>query len=117
VSVAGTWTYQIRCQTSPDIIIISLNIQIDEGAGGDFNGSGTGTDVGGDTLNITISGNYDSTTKILQGQFEANNITNPSPARVDTFSTTLTSNDTGWIPTTCIQNCNCDAEIRLVKLN
>ena len=116
-SVTGTWNFKIRCQASPDVIIISLDIPINEGAGGNFSGSGTGTDVGGDTLSITISGNYDSTTKALSGQIDATNQTTGGPPRIDLFSTTLTSNDTGWIATNCIQNCACTGEIRLVKIN
>jgi hypothetical protein len=118
VTVTGTWNFRIRCQTVPDTIIISLDIPINEGAGGDFSGSGTGTDTNGDQLSITISGNYDTATKFLQGQIETDNLTVPQPSnRIDLFSTTLTSNDTGWITTNCIQNCACAGEIRLVKLN
>ena len=116
VSVTGTWNFQIRCQGTTDSII-SLDIPINEGAGGDFTGSGTGTDTNGDLLNIQIAGNYDTTTKLLQGQVDATNITNPGPPRVDLFSTTLTSNDTGWIDTNCVQNCACAGEIRLAKIN
>ena len=116
MSVTGTWNFQIRCQGTTDSII-SLDIPINEGAGGDFTGSGTGTDTNGDLLNIQIAGNYDTTTKLLQGQVDATNITNPGPPRVDLFSTTLTSNDTGWIDTNCVQNCACAGEIRLAKIN
>jgi hypothetical protein len=116
-SVTGTWNFRIRCQAVPDTTIISLDIPINEGAGGDFSGSGTGTDTNGDQLNITISGNYNATTRVLQGQIDTLNLTNPGPARIDLFSTTLTSNDTGWIPTTCTQNCACVGEIRLVKIS
>jgi hypothetical protein len=94
-----------------------LDIPINEGAGGDFSGSGTGTDTNGDLLSIQISGNYDNATKLLQGQIDATNITTGGPPRVDLFSTTLTSNDSGWIATNCVQNCSCAGEIRLIKIN
>jgi hypothetical protein len=118
VSVTGTWNFKIRCQVVPGTIIISLDILISEQAGGNFSGSGTGTDTNGDQLSITISGNYNATTKFLQGQIETDNLTNPQPtSRIDQFSTTLTSNDTGWIPTTIVQGSGCDGEIRLVKIS
>jgi hypothetical protein len=116
VSVTGTWNFQIRCQGTTTSII-SLDIPINEGAGGDFTGSGTGTQIGGDLLNIQISGNYDNATKFLQGQIDATNLDFPGPPRVDLFSTTLTSNDTGWIATNCIAECVCPGEIRLAKIN
>jgi hypothetical protein len=115
-SVTGTWNFQIRCQGTTTSII-SLDIPINEGAGGDFSGSGTGTDTNGDLLSIQISGNYDNATKLLQGQIDATNITTGGPPRVDLFSTTLTSNDSGWIATNCVQNCSCAGEIRLIKIN
>ena len=117
VSVTGTWNFKIRCQVAPDVIIISLDIPINEDAGGNFIGSGTGIDTDGDQLSITISGNYNATTKFLQGQIETDNLTDPGPTRIDQFSTTLTSNDTGWIPTTIIGGSGCAGEIRLVKIN
>jgi len=115
-SVTGTWNFQIRCQGTTTSII-SLDIPINEGAGGDFSGSGTGTQIGGDLLNIQISGNYDNATKLLQGQIDATNLDFPGPPRVDLFSTTLTSNDTGWIATNCIAECVCPGEIRLAKID
>ena len=116
VTVTGTWNFQIRCQGTTTSII-SLDIPINEGAGGDFSGSGTGTDTSDDLLNIQITGNYNSTTKVLTGQIDATNLDFPGPPRVDLFSTTLTSNDTGWIATNCIAECVCPGEIRMVKIN
>ena len=109
--VTGTWNFQLKCQTDPQIIL-TIDIPFNETAGGDFNGSGSGTDVGGDPLEITISGNYNSSTNLMTGQITT---TNQVPPRIDNFSTTLTSNDSGWVPTICVQACGCEGEIRLIK--
>ena len=112
--VTGTWNFQLKCQANPTIVV-DFDIVLNEGAGGDFSGTGTGTDLDGDTLEITISGNYNSSTNVLDGQIVINNLTDPVPTRTDIFNTTLTSNDTGWVPTTRIGGFGCDAEIRLIK--
>ena len=113
--VTGTWNFRYKCQANPTIVV-DFDIVLNEGVGGDFSGTGNGTDLDGATLEITLSGNYNSSNNVLDGQIVINNLTEPLvPTRTDIFNTTLTSNDTGWVPTTRVGGFGCDAEMRLIK--
>ncbi|MGK7345860.1 MAG: FecR family protein [Candidatus Nitrospinota bacterium M3_3B_026] len=111
--VTGTWDMYLRCSSqSSDAAKVTLNIN--ESSGGRFTGSGSGTDYNGTPMSIRIEGTFDSSSKVMSGRitttFEGGDCT-----RVDEFSVTLSSNDTGYISTNQTQVCGCDALIRLVK--
>ena len=115
-TVTGTWEFHIKC-VDQATDAAAFNITINESTGGEFTGSGSGTDYDDDSLAITINGTYNSSTYLLNGEITIIAEGSPEP-RTDTFSTTLTSNDTGYIRTTCVSGCEgtCDAEIKLIKL-
>ena len=111
-TITGTWEFHLRCiGESTDVILTT--IKINQTSGGSFNGSGSGTDYDGTPFTIQISGNYNSSTRYFTAEMQAIFSTH---TRIDHFSTTLNSDDTGYIATTCTQNCGCDAEVRLVRI-
>lgn len=113
VTTTGTWRLLGRCSGSSSDAW-DLLVNLNETSGGNFTGSGTGTDYTGTPLQVSISGNYNSTSKLI-----SLTITTTSPGvscvRKDTMSTTLTSNDTGYITATQTQVCGCTAQIRMIK--
>jgi tetratricopeptide (TPR) repeat protein len=113
-SVSGTWELHFKCASeSTDVAV--FNITINESTGGNFSGSGSGTDYDGQGMHINITGTYDSANHTLTAQITTT-FEETDGVRVDTFSTTLTSNDTGYIPMTQVQVTGCDGEVRLIKL-
>ena len=110
-SISGTWNFSLKCQANPQVVF-SRDIFISQ-SGGSFSASGSGTDIDGGALSITISGNYAGSSGQLNGQLLVDR--QGAGTRRDIFGTTLTSADTGFIGTTCQQNCNCPAEIRLFR--
>jgi hypothetical protein len=115
ISVTGTWELHFRCAdatTDASVIDVSLN----EATGGSFTGNGSGTDYNGTPLTMAIAGSYASSTHLITGTvtttFQGN-----ACVREDTFSTTLQSNDTGYINMTQTQVCGCSGQVRMIKLN
>jgi hypothetical protein len=113
-TVTGTWRLSGRCvNQSSDAynFLISLN----ETSGGSFTGSGSGTDYTGTPLQVFLSGNYNSASKFLSAT-QKMTFTGQTCAREDSFSTTLTSNDTGYITMTKTHDCGgCVAQTRMIK--
>lgn len=114
VEITGTWEVHFRC-TGIDFDVAVLEIELNETSGGDFSGSGTGTDIDGDQINMTLTGNFNNSTNLLSSTLTSTSEISTC-VREDVFSTTLLSNDTGYIPMTQTQVCGCDAEVRLIKL-
>ncbi len=113
VTVTGTWRVLGRCHgASYDVwdFLVSLN----ESAGGSFSGSASATDYSGTPMQMTFNGTYNNVSKLLNVT-ATTTFTGSSCVRVDKFSTTLTSNDTGYIAMTQTQVCGCNAEIRMIK--
>jgi len=108
----GMWNLHGRCigQTQ-DVFVVP--IQINETAGGGFSGSGTGRDYGGELMDVTISGTYNPSTNGISGTI-ISYYPDDGYTRVDNFSTELRE-DTGYFPLTCVSNCGCNGEARLVK--
>ena len=71
-------------------------------------------DYTGEAFTLNITGNYTSSSGLLTGQLAA---VFAASTRTDNFTTTLQSGDTGFFPTTCIQNCGCPGEIRFNRLS
>ena len=112
-TVTGTWEFHLKCAVQEGDAAV-FNISINESSGGAFTGSGTGTDYDGTPMQVTIIGNYNSSTHVLTAEITTTFEGNPC-VRKDTFSVTLTSNDTGYIAATQTEYCGCDAEVRLIK--
>jgi hypothetical protein len=112
-TVTGLWAFSLRCQGNPTVVAQS-NITLNQTSGGMFSGSAPGTDIDGTPFTANITGNYVAASGLLSGQLSD---VFASGTRIDNFSTTLSSTDTGFIPTTCTQNCACPAEVRFNRLN
>lgn len=111
-TVTGTWAFALRCQ-GRDTNVATATIALNQTSGGQFSGSAPGTDYTGETFTLNISGNYSPSSGSLTGQL---NSVFDTGTRIDTFSTTLTSNDTGYLAITCTQNCGCPGEMRLNRI-
>jgi hypothetical protein len=108
----GMWDLHGKCiNVESDVFVI--RIQINESSGGGFSGSGTGRDYNGQLMDVTISGNYNPSTNVISGTIMSY-YPDYGYTRVDNFSTQL-AEDTGYFPITCVSNCGCDGEARLVK--
>jgi hypothetical protein len=112
-TVTGIWAFSLRCQGQTTVVAQS-NVTLNQTSGGAFNGSAPGTDYTGESFTLNISGNYTANTGVLNGEASAVFANN---TRVDNFTTTLASTDTGFISTNCTQNCGCPGEIRFNRLN
>ncbi|RPH51333.1 MAG: hypothetical protein EHM85_06990 [Desulfobacteraceae bacterium] len=113
-TVTGTWLLLMRC-TNASYDVFNLLINLNQSTGGAISGSTSGTDYDGTPLQMTLSGTYNSTSKVLSAT-AITSFTGSSGTRIDTFTTTMTSNDTGYIATTqsgSIQGC--PAYIRMIK--
>ena len=111
-TINGVYAFSLRCQGVTELAS-QANITLNQTSGGAFSGTAPGMDAGG-AFTLQISGNYTASSGLLTGQLMAQS---PQRTRIDTFSTTLRSNDTGFVPTTCIQDCGCPAEFRLNRLS
>ena len=114
VTVTGVWELHFKCVAQSSDAVV-LNVTLNETAGGAFSGSGSGTDYDGTLVYITLNGTYNSSTHFLSMEVTTT-AEGSSCVRKDTFSTTLTSNDTGYIQMTQTQVCGCTAEMRMIKL-
>lgn len=113
LTVSGVWQTHFRCQSDPADLAV-MNVTINESAAGSFTGSGNGTDTSGATLKFTLAGSYTSSSHLMSGTLTTTNSANPC-VRTDTFSTTLTSYDTGYINMVQSSACGCAGQIRMIK--
>ena len=111
--MTGVWAFSLRCQGQTQVVAQS-NITLNQTSGGAFSGTAPGTDYTGDAFTLNLTGSYTASTGVLSGQMSA---VFANTTRVDNFTTTLASTDTGFVPTTCIQNCGCPGELRFNRLN
>ena len=113
-TIIGNWEVHFRC-AGVDTDVAVLDIELDETTGGNFSGNGTGTDLNGSQIDMTLDGSYNTTSNFLSGTLTST-FEGSTCVREDVFSTTLLSRDTGYISMTQTQVCGCDGEVRLVKL-
>lgn len=115
VTVTGTWRVLARCiGASYDIWDFLINLN--QTSGGAFSGNASATDYDGTPMQMTLSGTYNSTSRFISATSITTIAGGGGGARIDTVTTTLTSNDTGYIPTTqsgAVQGC--PAEARMIK--
>ena len=110
--LTGTWNLHGKCvdqETDAFVVPIVLNVT----GGGNFEGTGTGTDYTGEPMNITISGTYNSSINQISGQISMYFL-NSGHTRVDSFVIEL-KEDTGYFPMPNISGGGCPAEAKLVK--
>lgn len=112
--VNGTWDMHLRCAgQGSDTSVVRLTIN--QAAGGSFDGSGSGTDYPGTPMQHQISGTYDAGSHLLSATLTTR-IQGQACVRRDKFSTTLTSNDSGYVGANQVSNCGgCQAEVRMVR--
>lgn len=115
VSTTGTWELHFKC-AALNFDVAVIDVIINETTGGNFTGGGSGTDTGGELIHFDIVGNYVSSTHLMSGTVTSTFAFSPC-VRVDTFSTTLTSNDTGYIDMIQTQVCGCQGQVRMIKIN
>jgi hypothetical protein len=113
ITTTGTWRVLGRC-IGASYDIWDFLAYLNESSGGSFSGSASATDYGGTPMQMTFNGTYNNVSKLLSVTATTTSSGN-SCVRKDTFSTTLTSNDTGYITTTQTQVCGCPAQIRMIK--
>jgi chitodextrinase len=113
ITTTGTWRLLGRCSgASSDVW--DLLIYLNESAGGSFSGSASGTDYNGTPMQMSLNGTYNNVSKLIS--FTATTtFTGNHCVRIDTGSTTLTSNDTGYFTLAQIQICGCTAQMRMIK--
>ena len=112
-TTTGTWRVLGRCMGA-SYDVWDLLIYLNETAGGNFSGSASGTDYSGIPMQMSLTGNYNNTSKFISLTATTTS-TAVSCVRMDTMSTTLTSNDTGYITATQTQVCGCTAQYRMIK--
>ena len=112
--ITGTWRVRVRCENQNNDVI-SILVDINETSGGNFSGEGDGTDYDGTPLHMEISGTYNSSTRRLTAEMRTS-FTGSACDRIDSFTTTLSSGDTGFISTTAVESCGgCDALVRMTR--
>ena len=112
-TITGEWELHFKCADAASDAAV-LNIKINETTGGSFTGSGNGTDYNGTPLQMTITGTYKNSTHFLSATVTTT-FTGGDCVRTDAFSTTLKSNDTGYITMTQTQVCGCTGQVRMIK--
>jgi len=114
ITTTGTWRLLGRC-SGQSYDVWDLLIYLNESAGGSFSGSTSGTDYDGTPMQMSLNGSYNNVSKLI-GFMATTTFTGHSCVRKDTCSTTLTSNDTGYITCIQIQTCGgCTAQMRMIK--
>jgi PKD repeat protein len=109
ITISGRWVMSIRCQgQSSDVA--SVNLTLNQTSGGAFSGQGSGTDYNGAPFTARLTGQFVAATGAFSGQLRAEF---SNSTRIDNFQTTLRSNDTGYFPISCVQNCGCPGELRM----
>lgn len=109
-AVTWVWDFHFKCAAqSSDFAVV--NVTLNETNGGPFNASGIAVDGG----NLNLTGQYTSSTHLITGDMTTT-YTGVSCVRRDTFSSALTSPDTGYINMTQTQSCGgCDAQVRMIR--
>jgi len=121
----STWEFHSRCANSSVESPVVFNIQLNETKGGAFNGSGSGQRAdyeGGIPITMSIdSGSYDAKSRVLSGRVTTTTTKLPlSCQRIDNFSFSIPSNDTGYQNVveqgnTCGTESGCVMQVRFIK--
>ena len=78
--VTGIWEFHLRVvNTTNDIV--ATTIPINQTAGGNLSGSGSGVDINGQAMNISITGHYDASINEIWGTITST--FEVSPTRID----------------------------------
>ena len=112
-TITGVWELHFRCVDAASDVAV-LDVKMNETTDGSFTGSGNGTDYNGTPLQMTITGTYKNSTHFLSATVTTT-FTGGTCVRTDAFSTTLKSNDTGYITMTQTQVCGCTGQVRMIK--
>jgi hypothetical protein len=108
----GVWRILGRCENA-GYDVWNLRVTLTESEG-NFSGSGSGNDYDGTPMTMNLTGTYNGTSKALS-VVATTAFTGNACVRTDTFSTTLTSNDTGYLLAIQGPSCGCTSKFRMIK--
>lgn len=109
----SAWIMKIKC-ASQSRYVVEDYIDLDEASTQNISVMGSATDYSGTGMAYYISGAYDNAQKILSGNITWT-FSNSSNVRLDQFSGTLSTNDTGDINMTQVKVTGCNAQIRFIR--
>jgi hypothetical protein len=119
-TITGKWTLHLKCiDQSDDASVFDFNIVSNSTDSRVYSiqGTGTGTDYGGESMNHVVNGSFNADTKIAEIAIATTFPGTSDYTRTDRFSAKLDVNDTGYVSTTQSWHPSdgqgCDAETRL----
>ncbi|MDP4300500.1 fibronectin type III domain-containing protein [Leptothrix discophora] len=108
----AAWTLQLACVGQS--YNISNHVDLDADSDSLVNVTDQAMDYSGTPLAYHLHGTFDPETKVLHAQIDWA-FSNSSDVRLDTFTATLSMDDTGNLPLTQVHRTGCDGHIRFTR--
>jgi chitodextrinase len=109
---AGSWSAEVAC--SGEAYQVFFNFDLDVSTNSTVQADGTGDDYDGTPLAFVLTGVYSQGSGILNGSITWSFTGSPC-IRVDDFSASLGSGDSGNVIMDQVEACGCTAEIRFIS--